>query len=112
MRASRRFGCVEAHARCSSVTVDKIVAAAIRRQEGPAPAAVEQDAEPQQAPYAVNCPDSSVWVEPLQNSVLSAGGTVGSVAGALVSTLNDFARLCLMIQNGGELGGVRLLTAP
>jgi len=57
----------------------------------------------------VDTPASSQWVEPNQQLVLCAGGTVGSVAGGLVSTINDFARLCLMLQNGGEFGGVRFL---
>jgi len=77
-----------------------------RRREAPS---LEQGAELQQILYAMDRPASSAWVEPLQNRVLSAGGTVGSVAGGLVSTLNDFARFCLMIQNDGELDGVRLL---
>lgn len=51
----------------------------------------------------------SRWVAPRQHRVCSGGGTVGSVAGGLVSTLNDFVRLCLMLQRGGELDGVRLL---
>jgi CubicO group peptidase (beta-lactamase class C family) len=43
--------------------------------------------------------------------VLAAGGAVGKVLGGLVSTLNDFLRLCLMLQNEGSLpaGGVRVL---
>jgi len=52
---------------------------------------------------------NSLWIEPPRQGVLSAGGTVGSIAGGLVSTLDDFARLCLMLQNGGELDGVRVL---
>mmetsp|Transcript_39005 Transcript_39005/g.121524 ORF Transcript_39005/g.121524 Transcript_39005/m.121524 type:complete len:641 (+) Transcript_39005:67-1989(+) len=61
---------------------------------------------------SLQCADAiaeSLWVEPRQQSVLSAGGTVGSVSGGLVSTLNDYARLCCMLQNGGELNGVRVL---
>jgi len=57
----------------------------------------------------VDTPASSQWVEPNQQQVLCAGGTVGSVAGGLVSTINDFARLCVMLQSGGEFAGVRLL---
>jgi len=53
----------------------------------------------------------SLWVEPNQNPVLSAGGTVGSISGGLVSTINDFIRFCLMLQNGGELEGTRVLKA-
>jgi len=61
---------------------------------------------------ALNCVDGgeqSFWVEPRQQTVLSAGGMIGTVSGGLVSTLNDFARLCLMLQRGGELDGVRIL---
>jgi len=58
----------------------------------------------------VDAAASSRWSEErCSGRVLSAGGTVGTVAGGLVSTLNDFSRLCLMLQNEGELDGVRVL---
>eukprot|EP00933_Yihiella_yeosuensis_P024655 TRINITY_DN1911_c0_g1_i1.p1 TRINITY_DN1911_c0_g1~~TRINITY_DN1911_c0_g1_i1.p1 ORF type:complete len:614 (+),score=156.47 TRINITY_DN1911_c0_g1_i1:67-1842(+) len=53
--------------------------------------------------------ETSLWSESKKQSVLSAGGAVGQVAGGLVSTLKDFTRLCLMLQQGGELEGVRVL---
>jgi len=52
----------------------------------------------------------SKWVEPEQPPVLSGGGTCGSISGGLVSTINDCARLCLMMHNGGQLDGVRLFS--
>lgn len=59
---------------------------------------------------AVDNAKSSRWTEEHPPCcVLSAGGTVGTVAGGLVSSLNDFTRLCLMLQNEGELDGVRVL---
>lgn len=51
----------------------------------------------------------SLWVEPRQTNVLSAGGAVGSVAGGLVSSMDDFARLCLMLQQGGLFQGRQIL---
>jgi len=57
----------------------------------------------------VDGPASSMWVEPNQSQVLSAGGTVSTISGGLVSTLNDFIRFCLMVQNLGELDGTRVM---
>lgn len=51
----------------------------------------------------------SLFVHPRQQKIISAGGMLGSISGGLVSTLNDFVRLCLMIQGGGELDGIRIL---
>jgi len=45
----------------------------------------------------------------LASKVLQGGGCVGSVAGGLVSTLNDWARFGQMLLNHGELDGFQLL---
>jgi len=58
---------------------------------------------------SVDSSSSSLWVEPRQSKVLSAGGAVGSIHGGLVSSLDDYARLCLMLQQGGEFQGRRIL---
>lgn len=57
----------------------------------------------------VDSANNSLWLAGRQNQVLSAGGAIGSVSGGLVSSLDDFARLCLMLQQGGTFQGRRVL---
>lgn len=55
-------------------------------------------------------PAESAWAEGKHCPVLSGGGIMGYNCGGLVSTMNDQARLFLMVANGGELpGGPRIL---
>mmetsp|Transcript_123521 Transcript_123521/g.349177 ORF Transcript_123521/g.349177 Transcript_123521/m.349177 type:complete len:524 (-) Transcript_123521:11-1582(-) len=54
-------------------------------------------------------PEESAWAEGNLGPVLSGGGLLGHNRGGIISTLNDFARFCLMITHGGQLpGGPRI----
>jgi len=56
--------------------------------------------------------EDSGWIDANASKVLSGGGTVEvplAMKGGMVSTFNDYLRFLLMIRNGGELDGVRVL---
>jgi len=57
----------------------------------------------------LTAPSVSVYVSGVASRVVQGGGCVCSIAGGLVSSMRDYARLSQMLLNEGELDGVRIL---